>query len=179
MSTEIDNKNVLTDMFTTYEEELRVGEALSHILAAASIVIELEGESEEVRNIIMKYVDLWISKLSPIDYSPGMAEVIGSKIKRKITSIFNEISENELGDILDFIIEVKRKLDMGTFETEILELEVRVEKVLRVLGIDINDVRQFFDFTSTEKRASRLIALATVSIGIASVWDEKWTVELQ
>ncbi|AAK42521.1 hypothetical protein SULI_00885 [Saccharolobus solfataricus] len=179
MSTEIDSKNSSIDMFTTYEEELRVGEALAHILAAASIVLELEGESEEVRNTIMKYIDLWISKLSPIDYSPGMAEVIGSKVRRKITSVFNEISENELGDILDFIIDVKRKLDIGTLETEILELEVKVERILRVLGIDINDVKQFFDFTNLEKRANRLIALATVSIGIASVWDEKWTVELQ
>jgi hypothetical protein len=179
LSTEIDSKNVSMDMFTTYEEELRVGEALAHILAAASIVIELEGESEEVRNTIMKYVDLWISKLSPIDYSPGMAEVIGSKVRKKITNIFDKISENELGDILDFIIDVKRKLDIGTLETEILELEVRVERVLRVLGIDINDIRQFFDFTNAEKRANRLIALATVSIGIASVWDEKWTAELQ
>ncbi|WP_338603612.1 hypothetical protein V6M85_04665 [Sulfolobus tengchongensis] len=180
MSTEIDSKNVTTDLFTiNEEEELKVGEALAHILAAASIVIRLEGESEDIKNTIMKYVDLWVSKVSPLDYSPGMAEVIGSKLKRKITDVFDEIDEDELGEILDFVVNTKKKLNDKVVEVDILELEVKVERILRVLGIDVSDIKQFFDFIDIEKRANRLISLLTVAVGIASIWDGRWIAESQ
>jgi hypothetical protein len=180
LSTEIENRNII-DVFTNYEEEekIKVGEALAHILAAASIVIDLEGESDEVKNTLRKYVDLWISKVSPIDYSPGMAEVIGIRIKKKITDIFDELSEEELGETLDFIIDIKKKLDKKFIEINVIDLEVRVERILRALGIDISELKQFFTFSDIEKRANRLISLLTVAIGIASVWDEKWIVESQ
>ncbi|MDT7875221.1 hypothetical protein WIW90_04240 [Sulfolobaceae archaeon RB850M] len=158
--------------------ELKIGEAVAHIVAAASIVEELEGESEEVRETVRKYVDAWISALVPIDYVPGMAEVIGSKISKKLTQIFDEVSEKELGETLDLVIEAKRELEEGNLPYYYKEVEVRVERILRALGIDLSYVYKFLD-GNTNNRLLRLISILAVSIGIASVWDPKWTVESQ
>ncbi|MFP3225646.1 MAG: hypothetical protein RXQ80_01795 [Sulfolobaceae archaeon] len=158
--------------------ELKIGEAVAHIVAAASIVEELEGESEEVRETVRKYVDAWISALVPIDYVPGMAEVIGSKISKKLTQIFDEVSEKELGETLDLVIEAKRELEEGNLPYYYKEVEVRVERILRALGIDLSYVYNFLD-GNTNNRLLRLISILAVSIGIASVWDPKWTVESQ
>jgi hypothetical protein len=158
--------------------ELKIGEAVAHIVAAASIVEELEGESEEVRETVRKYVDAWISALVPIDYAPGMAEVIGSKISKKLTQIFDEVSEKELGETLDLVIEAKRELEEGNLPYYYKEVEVRVERILRALGIDLSYVYKFLD-GNTNNRLLRLISILAVSIGIASVWDPKWTVESQ
>ncbi|MFP3259570.1 MAG: hypothetical protein RXQ22_01515 [Sulfolobus sp.] len=158
--------------------ELKIGEAVAHIVAAASIVEELEGESEEVRETVRKYVDAWISALVPIDYVPGMAEVIGSKISKKLTQIFDEVSEKELGETLDLVIEAKRELEEGNLPYYNKEVEVRVERILRALGIDLSYVYKFLD-GNTNNRLLRLISILAVSIGIAGVWDPKWTVESQ
>lgn len=158
--------------------ELKIGEAVAHIVAAASIVEELEGESEEVRETVRKYVDAWISALVPIDYVPGMAEVIGSKISKKLTQIFDEVSEKELGETLDLVIEAKRELEEGNLPYYYKEVEVRVERILRALGIDLSYVYKFLD-GNTNNRLLRLISILAVSIGIAGVWDPKWTVESQ
>jgi hypothetical protein len=158
--------------------DLKIGEAVAHIVAAASIVEELEGESEEVRETVRKYVDAWISALVPIDYVPGMAEVIGSKISKKLTQIFDEVSEKELGETLDLVIEAKRELEEGNLPYYYKEVEVRVERILRALGIDLSYVYKFLD-GNTNNRLLRLISILVVSIGIASVWDPKWTVESQ
>ncbi|MFP3064154.1 MAG: hypothetical protein RXR59_01235 [Sulfolobus sp.] len=158
--------------------ELKIGEAVAHIVAAASIVEELEGESEEVRETVRKYVDAWISALVPIDYVPGMAEVLGSKISKKLTQIFDEVSEKELGETLDLVIEAKRELEEGNLPYYYKEVEVRVERILRALGIDLSYVYKFLD-GNTNNRLLRLISILAVSIGIASVWDPKWTVESQ
>jgi hypothetical protein len=158
--------------------ELKIGEAVAHIVAAASIVEGLEGESEEVRETVRKYVDAWISALVPIDYVPGMAEVIGSKISKKLTQIFGEVSEKELGETLDLVIEAKRELEEGNLPYYYKEVEVRVERILRALGIDLSYVYNFLD-GNTNNRLLRLISILAVSIGIASVWDPKWTVESQ
>jgi len=158
--------------------ELKIGEAVAHIVAAASIVEELEGESEEVRETVRKYVDAWISALVPIHYVPGMAEVIGSKISKKLTQIFDEVSEKELGETLDLVIEAKRELEEGNLPYYYKEVEVRVERILRALGIDLSYVYKFLD-GNTNNRLLRLISILAVSIGIASVWDPKWTVESQ
>jgi len=158
--------------------ELKIGEAVAHIVAAASIVEELEGESEEVRETVRKYVDAWISALVPIHYVPGMAEVIGSKISKKLTQIFDEVSEKELGETLDLVIEAKRELEEGNLPYYYKEVEVRVERILRALGIDLAYVYKFLD-GNTNNRLLRLISILAVSIGIASVWDPKWTVESQ
>ncbi len=180
MSIEADSKNIANNLTDYVEDELKVGEALAHILAAASIVIDLDGESDDIRDTVRRYVDLWISKISPIDYSPGMAEVVGSKIKTNITKIFRNINEDELGKILDSVVDIKRKLDHNVIDSvNIIELEANAEKIFRALGIDLNDVRMFFNFIDVEKRANRLISLLAVAIGISALWDEKWIVGSQ
>ena len=159
-------------------QDLKIGEAVAHIVAAASIVEELEGESEEVKETVRKYVDAWISALVPIDYVPGMAEVIGSKITKKLTQIFDEVSEKELGETLELVIEAKRELEEGNLPYYYKEVEVRIERILRALGVDLSYVYRFLD-GNTNKRLLRLISILAVSIGIASVWDPKWTAESQ
>lgn len=55
MSIEADSKNIANNLTDYVEEELRVGEALAHILAAASVVIELEGESDDIKETVRRY----------------------------------------------------------------------------------------------------------------------------
>ena len=159
-------------------ENLKIGEATAHIIAAASIVEELEGELPEVKDTVRRYVDAWISYLVPIEYVPGMAEVIGNKINRKITQIFPEISEEEFAETLEMTIDVKRNLDNNQIPEYYREFEVRAEKVLRVLGIDLNDIKAFLD-SDLHKKLLRLVSILSIAIAISSVWDTKWTVEYQ
>ena len=162
----------------TQFEDLKIGEALAHILAAASIVEELEGETEDVKETVRRYVDAWIASLVPIDYSPGMAEVIGSKINKKLTKIFPEIHEDELGETLDMVVQAKRDLNNGVLPVNYKEIEVRVERILRALGIDLSDVKMFLD-GDLIKRQSKLISILAIAIAISSVWDPKWIADYQ
>ena len=159
-------------------EDLKIGEATAHIIAAASIVEELEGELPEVKETVRKYVDAWISYLVPIEYVPGMAEVVGSKINKKITQVFPEISEDELAETLELAIDMKRNLDNNQIPEYYKEFEVRTEKMLRILGIDLSDVKVFLD-VDLHKRLVRLVSILSIAIGISSVWDPKWIVEYQ
>jgi hypothetical protein len=181
MSDVIDNSSSYitnNEYSQTVDVNLRIGEALSHILAAASIVEELEGESEEVKETVRRYVDAWVSFLVPIDYSPGMAEVVGSKINKKLTKIFPEITEDELGETLDMVIEAKRELSNGNLPVFYKEVEVRIERVLRVLGIDLSEIKKFLE-GDIIKQQLRLISIFAIAIAIASVWDSKWIADYQ
>lgn len=159
-------------------QELRIGEAVAHIVAAASIVEELEGDLPEVRETVRRYVDAWISALVPLDYVSGMAEVVGSKINKKLTQIFPDITENEFAETLETVIDAKKSLDNGEIPANFREVEVRIEKVLRVLGIDLSDVKVFLN-VDLHKRLLRMISLLAIAIGISAVWDPKWIAEYQ
>lgn len=159
-------------------EDLRIGEAAAHIIAAASIVEELEGDLPEVRDTVRRYIDAWISYLVPIEYVPGMAEVIGSKINKKLTQIFPDVSEEELAETLELIVDMKKNLDNNQIPEYYKEFEVRVEKILRILGIDLLDVKEFLD-VDLYKRLMRLVSIISIALGISSVWDPKWIVEYQ
>ncbi|BFH73574.1 hypothetical protein SJAV_15180 [Sulfurisphaera javensis] len=158
--------------------DLKIGEATAHIIAAASIVEELEGDLPEVRETVRRYVDAWISYLVPIEYLPGMAEVIGSKINKKITQIFPDLTEDELAETLELTIDMKKSLDNNEIPSFYKEFEVRVEKVLRSLGIDLNDVKAFLN-VDLHKRLVRLVSILAIAIGISAVWDPKWIVGYQ
>lgn len=159
-------------------QDLKIGEATAHIIAAASIVEELEGELPEVKDTVRRYVDAWISYLVPIEYVPGMAEVIGSKINKKLTQIFPEINEDEFAETLELTIDMKRNLDNNQIPEYYREFEVRTEKILRTLGIDLSDIKAFLD-VDLHKRLVRLVAILSIAIGISSVWDPKWIVGYQ
>ncbi|MEM3802034.1 MAG: hypothetical protein QW183_04265, partial [Saccharolobus sp.] len=75
--------------------------------------------------------------------------------------------------------DVKQKADVGVIDVDFMELEVRVERILRALGIDLNEMGRFFNFMDPIKKINRLISILTVTIGIAAVWDGKWIVESQ
>lgn len=156
---------------------VKVGEAVAHIIAAASIVESIEGEIDDVKETVRRYVDAWISEMVPIKYIPGTAEIIGGKIKRRITEIFDEISEKELGETLEAVSDFKKSLDSGELTYNYDEIEVRIERVLRSLGIDINVFSGVLDVSDINERFSRLISIFTLAIGISSVWDKKWIVE--
>jgi len=159
-------------------EDLKIGEAAAHIIAAASIVEELEGELPEVKDTVRRYVDAWVSYLVPLEYVPGMAEVIGSKINKKLTQIFPEVSEDELAETLELTIDLKKNLDNNQIPEYYREFEVRAEKILRVLGIDLNDVKVFLD-ADLHKRLLRLVSILSIAIAISSVWDPRWIAEYQ
>jgi len=159
-------------------QDLKIGEAAAHIIAAASIVEELEGDLPEVKDTVRRYVDAWISYLVPIEYVPSMAEVIGSKINKKLTQIFPEINEDEFAETLELAIDIKRSLDNNQIPEYYREFEVRTEKILRTLGIDLSDVKAFLD-EDLHKRLTRLVAILSIAIGISSVWDPKWIVGYQ
>ncbi|EZQ10797.1 hypothetical protein CM19_02895 [Candidatus Acidianus copahuensis] len=167
-----------TGVKQTFPQDMRVGSALSHIVAAASIVEELEGESEDVDLTVIKYVDAWINEMLPINYKPGLAEVLGSKIKKKLTGIFPEISENELGTTLDEAIEVKNSIEHGEIIYDYADLEVRIERVLRSLGVDINYFSNYLETNNFGEKVNNLLSLLVLTIGIAAV-RKKWTAELQ
>ncbi|AAY80331.1 hypothetical protein [Sulfolobus acidocaldarius] len=178
MSDVIDLNSNEVSSYYTYEPDLKIGEALAHIVAAASIVEELEGESEEVKETVRKYTDAWIVAVAPLDYVPGMAEVVGSKINKKLTKIFPDISEDELGETFEIVIEAKRKLEEGEVPFNYQEVEVRTEKVLRALGVDLSYIQKFIT-GDLNKRLLRLISIFVLAIGIASIWDQKWIAEYQ
>ncbi|WP_240931310.1 hypothetical protein [Acidianus sulfidivorans] len=162
----------------TNEEEIRVGEALAHILSAASIVEALEGESKDIDEVVNKYVDLWIFEMAPIEYYPGLAEMLGTRIKKKLTQIFDEISEDELGTTLDDALQMKKALDSNEIVYNYADLEVRVERVLRGLGVDINDFGMILETNDFYLKMKRILGLLTVAIGIAAVRG-KWIAESQ
>ena len=84
-----------------------------------------------------------------------------------------------MGETLDLIIDVKQKADAGIIDVDFIELEVRVERILRALGIDLNEIGRFFNFMDPIKKINRLISILTVAIGIAAVWDGRWIAESQ
>nr|WP_230951548.1 hypothetical protein [Sulfolobus acidocaldarius] len=107
-----------------------------------------------------------------------MAEVVGSKINKKLTKIFPDISEDELGETFEIVIEAKRKLEEGEVPFNYQEVEVRTEKVLRALGVDLSYIQKFIT-GDLNKRLLRLISIFVLAIGIASIWDQKWIAEYQ
>ncbi|BCU69007.1 hypothetical protein [Stygiolobus caldivivus] len=179
MSDVIDNSSsYINDYTQTFDEDLRIGEALSHILAAASIVEEIEGETDDIKETVRRYVDAWIASLVPINYSPGMAEVIGSKINRKLTKIFPDVTEDDLGETLEMVIEAKREVNNGNLPPNYKEVEVRIEKILRILGVDLSVLNKFLEGDIITQQ-SRLISAFAIAIAIASVWDPKWIADYQ
>lgn len=159
-------------------EEIKVGHALAHIVAAASIVEEIEGELPEVNGTVRKYADAWIMEMAPIDYYPGLAEMLGCRIKKKLTQVFDEITEEEFATTLDDVIELKRALDSGEIIYNYADIEVRVERLLRALGVEINDFASVLDTPDFYLKLRRLLAILVVAIGISSV-RTKWIAESQ
>ncbi len=155
--------------------ELRIGEAVAHIVSASSIVEELGEWDYTVQETMRKYVDLWIVEMSPISYIPGMVEALGDMINKKVTEIFESISEDELGYSLDLLLDFKRRFESGIFSIDQADIEVRCERILNSLGVDVNKLAKFIE----KDKINGLISAVVIALGIASVRDRKWTPESQ
>ncbi|QKR00499.1 hypothetical protein GWK48_09050 [Metallosphaera tengchongensis] len=174
MSVDIDSNSPPLQMNTE-----GTGEAAAHILAAVSILKGLNELNLESLEIARRYVDNWISTLVPLEYIPGMAEFVGGKLKRSLMDVFDEISEEELGETLEILTTVKRSLDMGDIPYNIAEAEVRMERVFRALGLEMNDFGRFLENSDLLQKMRRTVSLFALAVGIASVWDRKWIAESQ
>lgn len=159
-------------------EEVKVGHALAHIVAAASIVEGIDGELPEVNETVRRYADAWIMEMAPIEYYPGLAEMLGCRIKKKLTQIFDEVTEDEFATTLDDAIDLKKSLDSGEIIYNYADIEVRIERILRALGVEINDFATVLDTSDFYLKLRRLLAILVVAIGIASV-RSKWIAESQ
>ncbi|MCY0849164.1 hypothetical protein [Sulfuracidifex metallicus] len=169
MSVGIDSRSYVSDF------DLKIGEAVAHIVSASSVVEQLGEWNSSLQETVRKYVDFWIVEMSPISYIPGMVEAIGDMINKRITGILDEISEGELGYSLDVILEFKRKTDLGIPTMEQADVEVRCERILTALGVDINKLARFLE----RDRLNGLISAVVIAIGISSVRDRQWTQESQ
>ncbi|BBG25417.1 hypothetical protein [Sulfuracidifex tepidarius] len=156
-------------------DELRIGEAVAHIVSASSIVEGLGECDYTVQETMRKYVDLWIVEMSPISYVPGMVEALGDMITKKITEIFENISEDELGYSLDLLLDFKRRFESGILSIDQADIEVRCERILNSLGVDVNKLAKFIE----RDKINGLISAVVIALGIASVRDRKWTPESQ
>ncbi|MEM0168461.1 MAG: hypothetical protein QXF40_02950 [Metallosphaera sp.] len=155
------------------------GEALAHIVAAASILKSMNELTLDSVEIVRKYVDNWIMSVVPLDYVPGMAEFLGGKLRRSILDVLDEISEEELGQTLEMIPPIKRSIDEGDVPLDFAEAEVRMERVLRSLGLEVNELGRFLENLAILEKMKRLITLFVLAIGISSVRDRLWIVESQ
>ncbi|EHP70677.1 hypothetical protein MetMK1DRAFT_00011800 [Metallosphaera yellowstonensis MK1] len=174
LSIDIENRSNLTSEF-----EAGAGEAAAHIMAAASIIKGLGEWSLQVSETVRKYVDNWILTLVPLTYVPGMAEAVGSRLKRPIFDIFDEVGEEELATTLELVTEVKRSLDEGNVPYNFPEMEVRVERVMRALGLDVNEFGGFLEASGIIIKMQRMVTLFAIVVGISSVWDRQWIAESQ
>jgi len=164
------------DSRTTFpHDDLRIGEAVAHIVSASSIIEQLGEWDYDVQETVRKYVDFWIVEMSPIPYVPGLVETIGDMVDKRITQIFDNISEEELGYSLDLLLEFKRKSESGFITFDQGDLEVRCERILSALGVDVNKLGTFLE----KDRIGVLISSVVIAVGISSVRDRKWTQESQ
>ncbi|AWR98838.1 hypothetical protein [Metallosphaera hakonensis] len=174
MSVDVDN-----GLFPSQTVMEGSGEAVAHIVAAASVLKSMGELSLDVVEIVRKYVDNWIMSMVPLDYIPGMAEYLGGKLNKSILDVPNEVSEEEFGETLEIITSVKKSLDMGEIPYNFGDAEVRIDRVFRGLGLDANDFGRFVGEVNLLEKMKRTITLFVLAIGIASVRDKLWIVESQ
>ncbi|ABP94840.1 MULTISPECIES: hypothetical protein [Metallosphaera] len=155
------------------------GEAAAHVIAAASVLKNLNELTEESLEVVRKYVDNWILSVIPLDYIPGMAEYLGGKLTKSILDVFEDVSEEELGETLEMITLAKKSLDSGDVPFNFAEVEVRIERVFRALGLEMNDFGRFLENSNIVEKMKRTVTLFTLAIGISSVRDRIWIVESQ
>jgi hypothetical protein len=175
MSTDVEIKSNLIEL----KNPISLGSEISRIIASASVIEELEGMDEELKEVLRRSIDLWIIQISPIEYVPGLIDTIAMNIKNRLTRIFNEVSEEELAIVLDMVTEIKNKLENGIVPMEANEVEVRINKILKAIGINLSRLERFLNLNDSKKRLYRLISIFTIAIGISVMWDEKWIAEFQ
>ncbi|WP_238025522.1 MULTISPECIES: hypothetical protein [Metallosphaera] len=155
------------------------GEAAAHVIASASALKNMNELTLESLETVRKYVDNWIMSVVPLDYIPGMAEYLGGKLTKSILDVFEEISEQELGETLEMITLAKKSLDKGDVPFNFAEVEVRIERVFRALGLEMNDFGRFLENSNIVEKMKRTVTLFTLAVGISSVRDRLWIAESQ
>jgi len=133
------------------------------------VVGELLEDDEELRETVMRYVDLWIGELAPLDYIDGMAEVVGDQVKVRPWQVFHQIDEDELSETLDYAVRFKRAREFGKPTMDASDLEVRIERILRALGVSIESLSKFEDTRDPNGKTKVLVTALALAIGIAAV----------
>ncbi|MEM0173101.1 MAG: hypothetical protein QXV69_04720 [Sulfolobaceae archaeon] len=174
-SVDISNNSIVTPFDIEKIDDSSIGYELARLISIESIVEGIEGKrDEDLEELIKGYLTKWISLISPIEYVPGMIEVIASKINKRLSKVIGEISEDDLGEVFSEVVRAKRGLEEKTLIENWTSLEVKIMRILRCLGVDLNEVNSFINVSDSLKRAYRLISIFVIAIGIASIWDEKW-----
>ncbi|BBD72922.1 hypothetical protein HS1genome_1311 [Sulfodiicoccus acidiphilus] len=171
MSLDVDSRG------ETEELELRTGEALAHVLATASVAFEFLGEDLELEDTVRRYVDRWIAELVPLDYVDGMAEVVGEQLNAKPWEVFENVSEDELSLALEYAVQFKRRLNSGALMIGAEDLEVRVERILRSMGVKTEELYRFENSTDPSSRTKVLVTALALAFGISSVRGRSWAQE--
>jgi hypothetical protein len=97
-------------------------------------------------------------------YSPGLAEVLGDKIKNGFEAIFNEMTEEEFAEFLDRLIELKESGNVSL--NDVKEVFFWTAKLLNSLGVDIAELSEFVDLSDPRTALSSLTTLTAITLAI-------------
>lgn len=163
MDSMINTEEITQVSFENYEE-LDYGEALAHVISAASVLKGLGEFDETAREVVLKYFDLWLEAVKPIRYKDGLAEVIGERLKGGLVELLNSITEDELSGLLSGI--VRLKLSPNLNPNDVKELLYYTSKLLEGLGVSIYDVKEFINYDDPRLLLDGITAVIAVTLGI-------------
>ena len=149
--------------FENYEE-LDYGEALAHVISAASILKGIGEFDEPAKEVVLKYFDLWLDAVKPIRYREGLAEVIGERLRGGLVELFNSITEDELGGLLSGIARLKSSPSLNP--NDVKELLYYASKLLEGLGISLYDVKDYVNYDDPRLLLEGITAVVAITLGI-------------
>ncbi len=154
----------LPEVSLSYSDEIVYGEALAHVISAASVLKGLGEYDEEAKEVVLKYFDMWLNTIKPIMYKNGMAEVIGSKLRGGLVELFNSITEDELGDLLSSITDLKNSenFDMN----DVKELLYYTAKLLEGMGVSLYDLKDYLIYDDPRLLLEGIAATVALTLGI-------------
>lgn len=175
MSIDIEKSNQTYQIGLEDIENLGIGEALAHLLSAASVVDKLGEFGQEEKAMLMRYIDNWIVSLSPIQYQPGIVDKVADSLVRRTLDILDFIPEDELTFVLEGSVYFSSTIRGGeNHEVDLNDLEDGIVKVLKAFGVDVDSIGVYQG--DINKRLSLLIAYLSVAMVIGMVSEKLWPV---
>jgi hypothetical protein len=146
------------------QESISYGTALAEIVSMSSVLKGLGELDDDIKWVMLRRFDQWLDAISPVIYSPGLAEVLGDKIKNGFEAIFNEMTEEEFAEFLDRLIELKESGNVSL--NDVKEVFFWTAKLLNSLGVDIAELSEFVDLSDPRTALSNLTALTAITLAI-------------